>query len=122
MHRWVYEQDQLVVVVEVSGTSATVVWRGVSDARHPGRFLNPLTEKLTQQLHFAQVTVDVRQLEYMNSATVKPLVGLVKALDANGKSVRVLFSEVDWQRTHCNCMSAVARTLKNVSVEARPRD
>jgi hypothetical protein len=115
-HR-VYKHDSLVLTVEQSGDAATIFWSGVSDDRFPGEFINPLIEQWAEELKETEVAVDLRQLEYMNSATVSPLLKLVKRLDESGNAVRVLFLDIDWQRTHFNCMSAVARALKNVRVE-----
>ncbi len=113
----VCEQDGLTWAVAVSPEQATIYWRGVADSRHPGTFLNPLIDEWASKLKNVEVTVDLSQLEFMNSATVTPLVNLVKALDANGKPVRVMFLDVEWQRIHGNCMRAIARTLKHVRVE-----
>jgi anti-anti-sigma regulatory factor len=117
MSERVYQQDGLVFAVQQEAGTATVSWKGVSDSRFPGQFLNPLIQDCVEQLRDCEVTVDLSQLEYMNSATVMPLINLVKRLDGNGKPVRVLFLDVEWQRTHGNCMSAIARTLKNVRIE-----
>ncbi|HEX6272822.1 MAG TPA: hypothetical protein VFZ53_07280 [Polyangiaceae bacterium] len=116
---WIFEQDELSISVQRSRGSAIVVWRGVSDARNPGEFLKPMAERLVPQLKGTKVTVDFRLLEYMNSATVAPLINFVKSLDANGARVTVVFSEIDWQRVHMNCMKSIARTLNNVRVETR---
>jgi hypothetical protein len=117
---WVFEQDGLSISVQRSKDMAVVVWRGVSDARSPSAFLRPVTEQLVPKLKGTKVTVDFRLLEYMNSATVAPLINFVKELDANGSPVTVLFTDIDWQRVHMNCMKSIARTLGNVRVECRP--
>ncbi len=116
----VHRQDGLVFSVERSDGAATVSLKGVSDARFPGHFLNPLIDEWVDKLKGSEVTVDLRQLEYMNSATVMPIINMVKRLDANGMPVRVVFLDVDWQRIHGNCMSAIARTLRNVRIERQP--
>jgi hypothetical protein len=120
MKRSVHEQNGLLVVVEESEADATIAWKGVSDARFPGQFLNPLIRQWVQDFKNANVNVDLRALEYMNSATVMPLINLIRLLDGNGKTVRVLFSDIDWQRSHRSCMTAAARGMKNVQVEVVP--
>jgi len=116
---WIFEQDELSISVQRSKDAAVVVWPGISDARNPGAFLKPMAEDLVPKLKGTRVTVDFRLLEYMNSATVAPLINFVKSLDANGSPVTVVFSGSDWQRVHMNCMKSIARTLKNVRVEGR---
>ena len=115
-----YQQDGLVISVEQHSGAATVSWKGVSDARFPGQSLDPLIREWAEKLADMDVTLDLRELESMNSATVMPLIQMVKQLDASAKQVHVLLLDVDWQRTHGNCMKAIARTLKNVQVERQP--
>ena len=117
MSEQVYEQDGFTWAVAQFRERATIAWRGVADNRYPGPFLDPLTEEWVSKLSDVEVTVDLRDLEFMNSATVTPLIKLVRRLDKNGKPVRVVFLDVEWQRIHGNCMSAIARTLTNVKVE-----
>ncbi len=119
MAEWNYEQDGLLISAVKTGLKALVTWKGVSDSRNPSSFLNPLVDELAKNLAGAEVTVDFTKLEYMNSATVGPLVHLIRQLDKNGKPVLVLFSDADWQRTHLKCMSAIARTLTHVRIEGR---
>jgi anti-anti-sigma regulatory factor len=118
--KWAFEQDGLSISVQRSKDAAVVFWLGVSDARNPSPFIRGVAEKVLPDLKGTKVTVDFRSLEYMNSATVAPLISFVKDLDANGSPVLVLYSDVDWQRVHLNCMKSIARTLNNVRVESRP--
>jgi hypothetical protein len=119
MSEWVYQRDGFVFSVEQSGDRATVAWRGVCDDRFPAHFVGPLIERWGPELRHCEVTVDLCQLEYMNSAMVMELINLVKRLDENGKPVTVRFLNVEWQRVHGSCMAAIARTLRNVRVEHR---
>ena len=119
MTQWDYKHEGLTISASRAGSRAVVTWKGISDGRSPGTFLGPVIDELAVYLKSADVTVDFTQLEYMNSATVAPLVNLIKSLDASGHSVLVLFSDADWQRTHLNCMMAIARTMRNVRVEGK---
>jgi hypothetical protein len=116
---WHFEQDGLVIHASRLQGKGSVIWCGVSDSRSPSTFLSPILRDLSTKMKDADVTLDFRKLEYMNSATVSPLIAFVKNLDGVGKRVLVLFSDTDWQRTHFQCMRAIARTLKNVLVESR---
>lgn len=115
-----FEQEGLVISAWRAQGKGTVVWAGISDSRNPTTFLNPILREVTDRMKGADVTLDFTKLEYMNSATVSPLLNFVKTLDEKGSRVLVVFSEIDWQRTHLQCMRAIARTLRNVSVESRP--
>jgi hypothetical protein len=115
-----FERDGLCIQMERAAGQVTVSWLGVSDSRSPAAFLNPIIEEITRSVAGSQVTVDFTRLEYMNSATVTPLISLVKSLDQAKAQVLLLFAEVDWQRTHLQCLKAIARTMSNVRVEGRP--
>jgi hypothetical protein len=112
-----YEREGLSIEVIRGPTSTAVAWRGISDSRTPANFLSPIIQELTELLKGQKVTVDFTSLEYINSATVAPLIRLVRALDVVCEDVHVLFSGIDWQKTHFRCMSAIGRTLKHVRVE-----
>src|SRR5262245_47821814 len=87
--KWQFEQDGLVITASrVSGTGK-VAWSGVSDSRTPGIFLRPVLRDLSEKMRGAEVTVDFTRLEYMNSATVSPLINFVKALDGRSEERRV---------------------------------
>jgi hypothetical protein len=116
--KWQFEQDGLVISASRANGRGTVAWSGVSDSRTPSNFLRPVLRDVLDKMKGAEVTVDFTKLEYMNSATVSPLINFVKALDVTCTRILVLFSETDWQRTHLQCMRAIATTLRHVMVES----
>jgi len=114
-----FDHDGLSVVIGRTETGFTVSWTGESDSRNPGEFLNPLMARIAKQCAGLPVTVDFSDLKYMNSATVAPLISCIKAFDTVAQSVLVSFSDVDWQRTHLQCVRTISRTLKNVTVDVK---
>lgn len=114
--KWQFEQDGLTINASRTNARGTVTWCGISDSRTPGLFLRPILRELSEKMKGAEVTVDFSKLEYMNSATVSPLINFVKTLDGTCARTLVLFAETDWQRTHLQCMRAIATTLKNTQV------
>ncbi|WP_437535205.1 hypothetical protein WME79_13255 [Sorangium sp. So ce726] len=117
MAEWTFEQDGLTVRITRDADRSRIAWSGVSDMRSPASFLNPFLDDWSAKLKDTDVTVDLTGLEYMNSATVKPLLDLVKLLDQTSRFVLVVFRENDWQRTHRNCMAVLSRTLKKTKVQ-----
>ena len=79
--KWQFEQDGLIINASRTNGRGTVAWRGVSDSRTPALFLRPVLRDLSEKMKGAEVTVDFTKLEYMNSATVSPLINFVKTLD-----------------------------------------
>ena len=118
--KWQFEQDGLIISASRANGKGTVAWCGVSDSRTPGIFLRPVLREVSEKMKGAEVTVDFTKLEYMNSATVSPLINFVKTLDGICTRILVLFAETDWQRTHLQCMRAIATTLRHVAVESTP--
>src|SRR5579871_4910179 len=118
--KWQFEQDGLIINASRANGKGTVAWSGVSDSRTPGNFLRPVLKDISDKLKGAEVTVDFSKLEYMHSATVSPLINFVKALDGSCARTMVLFAENDWQRTHLQCMRAIATTLRNTQVTSTP--
>ena len=118
--KWQFEQDGLIISASRANGKGKVAWRGISDSRTPGIFLRPVLKDLSEKMKGADVTVDFSKLEYMNSATVSPLINFVKTLDGACANILVLFSDTDWQRTHLQCMRAIATTLRHVAVQSTP--
>lgn len=112
-----FESGALVITVTRTATATTMAWTGESDSRNPGEFLNPLVTKLAKDLSGQNVVIDFSGLTYMNSATVAPLIMCIKSLDATATSVLVVFSDMDWQRTHVQCVRTISRQLKKVRIE-----
>ncbi|WP_394827727.1 hypothetical protein [Pendulispora albinea] len=114
-----FEFDRLTIrVTRDRHASATIAWEGVSDARNPNAFLEPLLQKILAGLRATKVTVDLRLLEYINSATVSPILNLIKRCDTDHVATTVLYDTgVDWQRVNYQCMRTIARTLSHVEVK-----
>ena len=111
-------KDGLSISVSSSATTGTVRWTGMCDAREPEAFLGPFLKNVARALQGKTVTVDFREFEYMNSATVSPILQFIKLLDATfTPTILVYDTRVGWQRVNYTCMKAIARTLKHVSVE-----
>ena len=115
-----FENEGLTVTVNRSGIEVTISWIGESDSRNPGAFLNPIITRLVKELSGLNITIDFGGLKYMNSATVAPLITCIKSFDGSAASVLVIFSDMDWQRTHVQCVRTISRALKKVRIEVRP--
>src|SRR4029079_1426643 len=133
--KWQFEQDGLIISASRANARGKVSCSVVSDSRTPGIFLRPVLRDLSEKMKGAEVTVDFTKLEYMNSATVSPLINFVKTryvsctrilivsvqtLDVTGTRILVFFAQPDWQRTHLQCMRAIATTLRHTMVESAP--
>ena len=105
--------------IEVDSLPGRVMlrWIGVSDTRDPSAHLAPFFLSLLDIVRDRSVTLDFRGFEYMNSATVSPIINLVKSLDAHRVPTTLLFdATVPWQKINAQCMRAISRTLSSVQV------
>jgi anti-anti-sigma factor len=113
-----FESEGFFVHVTQDDACVTVRCEGTSDARNPDVFLKPILQKLVESARDKRVTVDLSSLRYMNSASVTPLINLMKELNANDvPSVFLWDSKVSWQRANFLCMKTLARALPRVAVE-----
>lgn len=115
-----FQNDQLVIRVTHMDRSVDVTWEGTSDSRDPETFLGPILKKVALDSKNKAVTVDLSQIRYMNSATVAPMIEFMKEMSAHQVETLILWNkQVGWQRFNFLCMQTIARTLPNVTVEAR---
>ncbi|NUP09835.1 MAG: hypothetical protein HOW73_27630 [Polyangiaceae bacterium] len=116
----VFERDGLVLEVHRWGREVSVTWRGISDARDPSAFAGQVLRDLGNQPDVDSIELDFRKLEFMNSATLTPIMALIRTLDSKGVRAILRFDAmIDWQRINYNCMKAIARTLSSLRVEGQ---
>ena len=115
-----FEKDGLVGHVKQQNGHVEVAYEGTSDARDPQQFLGPIMKKVLESSKDKSVKVDLSTLKYMNSASVGPLITLMKELAQNGvAAVFVWDTKVNWQRANFLCMKTLAKTMTNIAIEAR---
>lgn len=80
--------------------------------------LGPLLRQLAVELKGRTVTMDFRQVEYMNSATVSLIVQLIKLLDGQSIPITLIYdTRLSWQRINYQCMKTIARSLNHLRVK-----
>lgn len=110
--------EDLQISVRGKGGVVVVEWKGASDAPDPAAVLQPFLVKLAEQSVGRAVVVDLRPLQFMNSATVAPVLAFVRHLDRLHISTRLVYDgQAQWQRVQCNCMKAIARTMSHIEVD-----
>jgi CheY-like chemotaxis protein/HPt (histidine-containing phosphotransfer) domain-containing protein len=112
-----YSSGKLVIAATISGKSGRVVFRGESDARDPAPFLANVTAELLPRLEGKKVVIDFQPLRGMNSSTVASILILIRALDERRISAVLNYdTNVAWQRVNFQCMKAIAKSLRTISV------
>ena len=115
-----FESDVLLVVVRHAGPGWIVRWTGMSDARNPQVFIQPIVDYLLTNIKGGRVVIDFSGLTFMNSSTVSPIINMLKSLNSKAIETRVEFSDAEWQQTHLRCLKTISRVLEHVTVVGRP--
>lgn len=116
-----FERDGLVVRVKHQDGHVEVAYEGTSDARDPQQFLGPIMKKVIESSKDkSSVKIDLSTLKYMNSASVGPLITLMKELAQSGIAAVFLWdTKVNWQRANFLCMKTLSKTMTNIAIETR---
>lgn len=95
-------------------------WLGESVLQNPQKVLNPYFDEVVSQLTASKsIIVDFKDLDYMNSGTVQPIIYLLKGLNTLNVPVKVMYSPVKkWQNLSFQALKAVTTILKNIVLEA----
>lgn len=112
------QHDELRIEVLENEGGVLVKWSGASDSPEPSKILFPFLDRLADESVGKPLTVDLRELQFMNSATVAPMLKFVRQLERLHIATRLVYdAEAQWQRVHYNVMKAVVSSLAHVTVE-----
>jgi hypothetical protein len=75
-----------------------VIITGEIDDRYPQKFLDPFFEKVLDKMK-DQVTIDIRELNFINSSGIKSLVNFLIKRKANTKITILSSTQERWQST-----------------------
>lgn len=104
-------EGSLTIEQTVSAEAVSLVWRGKSNDREPGRFLMPLLTAAMEQAQSSArpLVLDFSALEYMNSSTFSPLVKALESANRAGLSVKILYAKSRrWQQLSFSALRAFA--------------
>lgn len=98
--------------------AATLVWSGSCDMRHPSEVLEPFLKEFAKELKGRSLTIDLRSLDYMNSAAQSPILQFLKNMKQEGIATRVLYNgQREWQRISYRCIKSLFGTESSLQVE-----
>jgi hypothetical protein len=114
-----FESGELKVEVVVTRDALKLSWLGRSVERDPAKNLSPFFGTL--EAHIRQnrsVELDFRDLEFMNSSTVKPILVFCQKASTKARAVSVRYNSTKtWQRLSFGLLKAMSATWNNVTVE-----
>ncbi len=113
-----FQSDRLSIRRQISKQQYTLLWSGESDFRDPTQTLSPCLNNVLGELRDRKLVLDFRELSFMNSSSVTPILAFVKTVCGKGMPVHLIYnSALSWQRTTASSMRALAHSLKLLTVE-----
>ena len=96
----VFENGQLKLEVLENFETIHVDWIGKSTERNPGAFLTPILLKILKDGSDSnkRIVMDFRNLQYMNSSTITPIIKVLERAGKSNKHLTVLYDKsLKWQ-------------------------
>lgn len=111
------EVDELKIQLITDNENARITWQGVSELEDPAASIGGFLRGLIPDIKSKHVVMDFRPLEYMNSATLQPLLLVLKEYNAAEIRTEIIYDPgVEWQRIVFRSVAAISTTLSRVSI------
>lgn len=95
-----FTNDQLKIEVRENADSMDIRWMGKSVTRKPAQFITPLLVYVLNKSSDQQkrVILDFRNLDYMNSSTITPIIKILERAKRGATQITVLYEKAKkWQ-------------------------
>ncbi|MFC1543164.1 hypothetical protein ACFL4K_01335 [Candidatus Neomarinimicrobiota bacterium] len=96
----IYTQRMLTIEVAEGDHTINAVWRGKSIDREPGKFIMPILTRMvkTSISKNKRVTLDFREIDYMNSSTITPIIKILERAKRGSTQITVFYDKsLKWQ-------------------------
>jgi hypothetical protein len=105
-----YISNALALKVMDRADAIDVLWIGKSNERDPGKFILPiLTSLLAQAAGARPIRMDFRQLTYMNSSTITPIIRVLDEAKRGSHRVSITYDKsAKWQELSFSALKAFA--------------
>lgn len=111
------EIDELTIRFATEGEKSLITWHGTSEIEDPAARIAGFLRSLIPKIENKSCRMDFRQLDYMNSATLQPVLLILKEYNAAGIYTEIVYDPgVDWQRIVFRSVAAISTTLEKISV------
>lgn len=95
-----YSSGLLNIAIKEDDTSILVNWTGKSTDREPGKFITPILVDAIKESSEKnkRVIIDFRELSYMNSSTITPIIKILERAKRGSTSIKVYYNKsLHWQ-------------------------
>ncbi|MBL9007165.1 MAG: hypothetical protein JNJ46_23110 [Myxococcales bacterium] len=109
--------DELQIRFTTEDGKSFITWHGTSEIQDPAASIGGFLRSLIPVIQEKRVTMDFRPLEYMNSATIQPLLQIMREYNAAGIFTEIVYdANIEWQRIVFRSVASISTTLANVSI------
>jgi hypothetical protein len=114
-----FQLEDLTISVLHEGDTATLRWSGMSEIQAPELSVGPFLQSFVRGLQEQKVIVDFRALEYVNSATLQPILQLIRELNERQIQTTILFDPaMESQRITFRCIKTITKPLSYIHISA----
>jgi hypothetical protein len=95
-----YSNNLLKIEIKEDEKSLIAKWTGKSTDREPGKFITPILMDTIKEASDKKlrVVMDFRELSYMNSSTITPLIKILERAKRGDTHISVLYNKaLHWQ-------------------------
>lgn len=117
----IFNNNQLNLHLEENDSEIRLAWKGKSVERKPGEFLSPiLLDVLKSSSEFnKRICLDFRELSYMNSSTITPLIKILERAKRGGNQLTVLYDcKLKWQELSFSALRIFETDDQRVSIRS----
>lgn len=116
----IYTHQLLTIEVTEGDDAINAVWKGKSIAREPGKFITPILMRVIKSSGDTdkRVMLDFREIAYMNSSTITPIIKILERAKRGSTHITVLYNKpLKWQDLIFSALTIF--TTKDNRVEIR---
>lgn len=95
-----FTSNLLTIEVNENETSFNIRWTGISIEREPTRFITPILVDVIRKSsdHNKRIILDFRELAYMNSSTITPVIKILERAKRGETQIEVVYQQsLKWQ-------------------------
>jgi hypothetical protein len=115
----VFESGLLKLEVTENSDAINVDWKGKSADRNPSSFLTPILLKILKDSSDTNkgIVLDFRNLQYMNSSTITPIIKILKRSGKSNKQLTLLYNKnLKWQELNFSAIEIFQTKDKRIRI------
>lgn len=119
-HKEVFQNKTFNIELVENDIVLYLLLKGRSIDREPSLFMQPIFDKVLEKIKNdeKEIIIDVRDLLYMVSSTITPIIRLLEKARQNSFCVTVLYwDDIKWQKTNFSALNIFATEDESITVK-----